>query len=173
MEILTTSIVVLMFTHLAATIFGAGSITIAEWRYFRAISDGRIDDGERAHLVALFFSLRFALVLVLLTDVAAGFALYILPTSISLALTTTYWFEMFVIFVLVLVSWMRFHGRVPFWIGSSIAFTGWWYLVGVSLGYVPVTNFAAAVIGFFVSAIIIAGIFGYARIIARRQVSRV
>lgn len=173
MEILTTSIVVLMFTHLAATIFGAGSITIAEWRYFRALSDGRIDDGERAHLVALFFSLRFALVLVLLTDVAAGIALYILPTSISLALTATYWFEMLVILVLILVSWMRFHGRVPFWVGSAIAFTGWWYLVGISLGYVPVTNFMAASIGFIVSALIIAGIFSYARVVAHGQAGKV
>ncbi len=164
---LTISIVILVFAHIAATLVGVGSITVAEWQYFRALSDGRIDDGERAHLVALFFSLRFALTLVLLTDILLGFAIFLFPHAPELVLSTPYWFEMFIILALIIASWLRFHGRIPFWAGSAVAFTGWWYLVGMNLGYIPVESFFAAVIGFIVSIAVISGVFGYARLLAQ------
>ena len=128
--LLASSIVLLALAHLAATLVGAGSITVAEWQYFRAISDGRISAGERSYLVALFFSLRFALVLVMLVDIVLGFVLYAVPGAPALSLTAPYWFEMVLVLVLIATSWLRFHGRIPFWAGSAIAFTGWWYLAG-------------------------------------------
>ena len=119
MSALDTTVVALFIAHIIAVSFGAACITFAEWRYFRAISDGKIDLGERAHLVALFFSLRFALVMVILVDIALGFTLYVLGSNFTPALTASYWFETLIIFTLILVSWLRFHGRIPFWAGSD------------------------------------------------------
>lgn len=164
---LTSSIVILVLAHMAATLVGVGSITVAEWQYFRALSDGRIDDGERAHLVALFFSLRFALTLVLLTDILLGFAVFLFPHAPEIGLSAPYWFEMFIILSLIIASWLRFHGRIPFWAGSAVAFTGWWYLAGMALGYIPVESFGAAVIGLVVSVAVISGVFSYARFLAK------
>ncbi len=168
-SLLASSIVILALTHLAATLVGAGSITVAEWQYFRALSDGRIDDGERSHLVTLFFSLRFALILVLLTDIALGFVLFALPGAPTLSLTISYWFEMLIVLTLIFASWLRFYGHIPFWAGSATAFTGWWYLFGINLGYIPVSNFGAAVIGFIINIAIIAALFGYVRFLVREQ----
>ncbi len=165
--LLSSSIVILVLAHIAATLVGVGSITVAEWQYFRALSDGRIDDGERAHIVSLFFSLRFALTLVLLIDILLGFVVFMSPQILSLASSVPYWFEMFIILSLITASWLRFHGRIPFWAGSAVAFTGWWYLFGMNLGYIPVESFGAAVIGFIVSIAVISGVFGYARFLAR------
>jgi len=156
-------LIALFIAHLVATLVGAGSIVLAEWRYFRAIVDGRIDAGERAHLVTLFFSLRFALIAVLIINILFGIVFLIVPHPLAPSLVTMYWFEMFIIFTLLIVSWLRFHGRIPFWAGSSFAFVGWWYLVGVDLGLVPTASFTADLLGFFLSVFVVALLFGYVR----------
>ncbi len=166
---IASSVVVLVLLHLASTFVGAGSITIAEWRYFRALMDGRIDDGERAHLVALFFSLRFALVLMVLTDILLSVALFMLPGTSNITLTAPYWFGLSIATLLVGVSWLRFHGRIPFWAGSAFAFTGWWYLAGIDMGYVPIASFGSALIGFVISVGVISVIFGFMRFLVRLQ----
>ncbi len=170
MSVLASGIVALFLAHLFAVLFGAGSITFAEWQYFRAIRDGHIDEGERAHLSTLFFSLRFALVMVVLVDIALGIALYIAASPVVLALTSMYWFEMLIVLVLIITSWLRFHGRIPFWAGSSIAFVGWWYLVGMDIGFVPIEGFTSALLGFIISIFILAGLFGYVRFLVRTSV---
>ncbi|HQU07671.1 MAG: hypothetical protein B7X04_01915 [Parcubacteria group bacterium 21-54-25] len=167
MSVLVPIAVALFVAHMLATFLGASSITFAEWQYFHAIVDGRIEAGERAHLVTLFFSLRFALIMVLLVNILLGFVLAAAGSSFVPGLTTAYWFEMGIILVLITTSWLRFHGRIPFWAGSSIAFVGWWYLAGMDLGFVPVTDFAAAALGFAVSVIVLAALFGYVRFLVR------
>lgn len=171
MSVLDTVVVALFVSHIIAVSFGAACITFAEWRYFRAIADGKIDSGERAHLVTLFFSLRFALVMVILVDIALGFALYVLGSSLTPSLTPSYWFETLIIFTLIFVSWLRFHGRIPFWAGSSIAFVGWWYLVGMDIGFVPIAGIGTAIFGFVASVVVMAALFGYTRFIVRTQIS--
>ncbi len=167
---LASSVIVLVVVHLIATLLGAGSITVAEWQYFRALMDGRIDAGERAHLNALFFSLRYALVLMVLADVVLSVALYALPGAPAITLTAPYWLEMVLTILLIGASWLRFHGRIPFWAGSAIAFTGWWYLAGLDLGFLPVAGFGSAFVGFIVSVALIAVLFRYARFLVRARV---
>ncbi len=170
-SLFASSVVVLILVHLAATLTGAGSITVAEWQYFRALMDGRIDEGEKAHLRALFFSLRSALILMVFTDIVLSFVLFMLPGAPAISLTAHYWFGLFIAVVLVAVSWLRFHGRIPFLAGSSIAFTGWWYLAGIDMGYVPIRNFETALLGFVISIGIISAIFWFVRSLVRAQVN--
>jgi len=167
MVVFASVIAALFIAHLFAVLLGAGSITFAEWQYFRAIADGRIDEGERSHLSALFFSLRFALVMMVLVDIVLGIVLYIAASSVVPALTSMYWFEMLIVLTLIATSWLRFHGHIPFWAGSSIAFVGWWYLAGMDIGFVPIEGFASALLGFVISIFVLAGLFGYVRFLVR------
>ncbi|VAW32104.1 hypothetical protein MNBD_CPR01-407 [hydrothermal vent metagenome] len=168
-SLLASSAVVLVLVHLASTLVGAGSITVAEWQYFRALMDGRIDDGERAHLVALFFSLRFALVLMVLTDIAIATVLFFLQGAHPFGLNAIYWFGLSLAVILAGVSWLRFNARIPFWAGSAIAFSGWWYLAGMDMGYIPISGYFSAMLGFIVSVGVISALFGFVRFLVRLQ----
>ncbi len=166
-------IAVLSVVHTLSTFFGASSITIAQWQYFRARRDGHIDEGERAHLVTLFFSLRYALVVMIAMHLLLGLLLLINPHFFTAQFITLYLFELGIAFVLAATSWLRFHGRIPFWAGSAIAFVGWWYLAEIDLGYLVITGGISATIGFIANVAIIAALFAGAHYVLDKITARV
>ncbi|HEC94249.1 MAG TPA: hypothetical protein ENI56_02685 [Candidatus Kaiserbacteria bacterium] len=148
--------------HALSAFLGAASITIAQWQYFRARRDGHIDEGERAHLVTLFFSVRYALVTFIITHLILGLLLLTVPHVFTGRFIEMYLFEFGVAVVLAVTSWLRFHARIPFWAGSAIAFVGWWYLAEIDLGYLVITGAVSATLGFIANIIIVAGLFAVA-----------
>ncbi len=83
-----------------------------------------------------------------------------------------YLFEFGVAVVLAVTSWLRFHGRIPFWAGSAIAFVGWWYLAEIDLGYLVITGAVSATIGFIANIIIVAGLFAMAHFVLDKVTNR-
>lgn len=145
--------------YILSSLLGASSITVAQWQYLRARADGRIDEGERAHLNTLFFSLRYALVIMVIAQIILGLLLFMTPHVFTIQFITTYLFEFSIAVVLVITSWLRFHGRIPFWAGSAIPFVGWWYLVEINLGYITVINAGFAFTGFIINVVLVAALF--------------
>lgn len=152
-------IVAISVVHTLSAFLGAFSITVAQWQYFRARCDGRIDDGERAHLVTLFFSMRYALVTFIIAHLILGLILIIMPYEFTGRFIEIYLFEFGIAAVLAVTSWLRFSARIPFWAGSAIAFVGWWYLAEMYLGYLNITDSISATLGFIANVIIVSGLF--------------
>ncbi len=145
--------------YILSALLGASSITVAQWQYLRARTDGRIDEGERAHLNTLFFSLRYALVIMVIAQFILGILLFITPHIFTTQFITTYLFELSIAIILVVTSWLRFHGRIPFWAGSAISFVGWWYLAEINLGYITITSAGFAFIGFIINIVLVTALF--------------
>ncbi len=158
--------------HTLSTFLGAASITVAQWQYFRARRDGRIDDGERAHLVTLFFSIRYALVVFVIAHLILGLVILIVPHVFTGRFIEMYLFEFGVAAVLAVTSWLRFSGRIPFWAGSAIAFVGWWYLAEIDLGYMVITGTISTIVGFIMNIIIVAGLFALAHWVLDKVANR-
>ncbi len=158
--------------HTLSAFLGVASITVAQWQYFRARRDGHIDEGEHAHLVTLFFSVRYALVTFIIAHLILGLILLTTAHVFTEKFITMYLFELGVAVVLAVTSWLRFHGRIPFWAGSAIAFVGWWYLAEIDLGYLVITGGISSTVGFIANIIIIAGLFGVAHWMLDKIVQR-
>lgn len=159
--------------HALSALLGASSITVAQWKYFRARRDGHIDEGERAHLVILFFSIRYALIAFVIAHIILGLLLLITQQMFIGRFLEIYLFEFGIAVVLAVTSWLRFHARIPFWAGSAISFVGWWYLAEIYLGYLNIVNSISAVFGFIANIIIIAGLFALAHWVLDKTTHRV
>lgn len=144
-------------------IIGAGGAVLGELSYFRAIRDGRIDRAERDHLSVIAGALRFGMLILLCSSIALVLVAYIYSSPLQLAYTAGYWALMTFALAVIAASWALARRKIAFWLGSAIAFTGWWMMALISLGRFPALGFGATLLFGIVAGVVIAGILGYLR----------
>jgi hypothetical protein len=152
-----------VFCQGLGALVGASTTVWGEFAYIRAMRDGKIDQGERAHLDAIAHGLRFGLTLLLLASFGLVIVAYFLRWSPQPALTTDFWMLFLVALLVIYASWALSRKKISFAIGSAIAFTGWWFLAYLALGFVPGLSFLAAVAFFMVATVIFYAILQYSR----------
>lgn len=146
---------------------GAGTTIWGEFAYLRAMRDGTMDAAERAHLRIIAHGLRFGMTLLLLSSFALVVVAYVLHAQRQPAVTPDYWALMLIALVVIAVSWALSRKKISFALGSAIAFTAWWFLAYLTIGWVPGLSLGA-VAGFFVVATaIFYAILSYARMLTR------
>lgn len=144
---------------------GAGTTIWGELAYLRAMRDGTIDAAERAHLRIIAHGLRFGMTLLLLSSFALVVVAYLLHAQRQPAVTPSYWALILIALVVVWVSWALSRKKISFPLGSAIAFTAWWFLAYLTIGWVPELSLGAT-IGFFVVATgIFYGVLAYSRML--------
>lgn len=145
---------------------GAATTIWGEFAYLRAIKDGTVDTAERAHLRVIAHGLRFGMTLLLVASFALVVVAYLLHAQSQPAVTSEYWALMIVALVLVGVSWALSRKHISFALGSAIAFTAWWFLAYLTIGWVPNLSFGGTVGFFVVATAIFYGVLAYARMLA-------
>jgi hypothetical protein len=131
----------------------------------KAMRDGKVDRAERAHLHIIAHGLRFGMTLLLVSSFALVLIAYALQATIQPAQTTTFWTLIVFAILIVYVSWALSRNRISFAFGSAIAFTAWWLLAYLTLGWMPSLSFGATVAFFVVATAIFYGILQYARML--------
>jgi hypothetical protein len=158
-----------VFCQALGAFIGAGAAIWGELAYMRAMRDGKIDVAERAHLRIIAHGLQFGMVLLLLASFVLVVLAYLLKASTQPALTTSYWSLIVAAFVVIYVSWALSRKKISFALGSAIAFTAWWFLAYLSIGWLPGISFGATIAFLFVATAIFYGILAYARMLTYRK----
>ena len=160
---MTELVPILIFCQALGAIVGAVAAVWSEVAYIRAMRDGNIDIAERRHLHGIANGLRFGMTLLLLASLALVTVAYTKHAVLQPALTSSYWILVVLTLLVIYVSWALSRRRIPFALGSAIAFTGWWFLVYLTLGQLPPLTFGAAIGFFIVAAAIFYAVLHYIR----------
>lgn len=164
MEILINSAA---FVHVLGAAIGAAGITFGEIFYLKATADGRIDARERDYLHTTFFALKWGLLLTLVSGIILGMLEYAYSGAESHVLSAPWWFINTLAFVIIFSGWAMMNEKISWWLGSSLAFSGWWMLLMLDAWQItsPEMSFSyvALVFAYVVFAAVTAGVLSYAR----------
>ncbi len=152
-----------LFCQALGALIGAVAVVWGEFAYMRAMRDDHIDRAERAHLNAIAHGLRWGMSLLLIASLALVALAYVARAALQPALMPSYWTLMALAILVVYVSWALSRKRISFALGSAIAFAAWWFLVYITLGFVPSLSFGASAAFFVVATAIFYAILRYAR----------
>jgi hypothetical protein len=155
----------IVFCQALGALVGATTTVGGELAYLRARKDGHIDAAERAHLRIIAHGLRFGMTLLLIASFALVIVAYLLQTRTQPAVTPAYWMLIVAALVVVYVSWALSRRKISFAVGSAIAFTGWWFLAYLTIGWLPSLTLGATVGFLVVATAMFYGILGYARML--------
>ena len=142
---------VLVSCQALGAVVGAVYAVWGELAYVRAMSDGKIDSAERAHLARIGTGLRFGMLLLLTASLGIVVVAYTLEANPQPALSVGYWVLITLSLITVSASWALSRNKISFAVGSAIVFTAWWFLVYLTLGIFPLLSFGATAAFFIVA----------------------
>jgi len=163
---MVTLTLLLVFIQALGALTGALSAVWGELAYMRAMRDGHIDRAECVHLEHIARGLRFGMSTLLLASLALVVVAYLEHAATQPAVVANYWVLVTLALLVTAVSWALSRGRISFALGSAAAFTGWWFLVFLTLGQIPPLTFGAAAAFYVVSAALFYALLRLARFLA-------
>jgi len=161
-----TLVAFIVFCQALGALVGACTTVWGELAYLRALRDGKIDHAERAHLRIIAHGLHFGMTLLLLASFALVVVAYVSHEAVQPALMPGYWSLTALALLIIYVSWALSRRRISFAFGSALAFTAWWFLAYLTLGWIPSLTFGATIAFFVVATAIFYGMLQYVRMLA-------
>ncbi|OGG76272.1 hypothetical protein A2950_01505 [Candidatus Kaiserbacteria bacterium RIFCSPLOWO2_01_FULL_55_19] len=161
-------IFLLVFFQALGALVGAFSAVWSELAYVRMMRDGRIDHAERAHLDYIGHGLRWGMSLLFLASFGLVVVSYLLQAATQPALTAQYWLFIMLGLLVTTASWALSRKQVSFKLGTAVTFTGWWFLVFLTLGQMPPLSFGASIAFFVIATAIFYALLHYARLLMVR-----
>lgn len=168
---MNTLITSLVFLQAIGAMIGVFNSVWSELAYVRALKDGQIDIAERLHLDHIARGLRFGLTVLLLASFGLVIVAYVIHATVQPALTASYWTLITLALTIIAVSLALSRRRISFALGSAMVFTGWWFLIFLTLGQVPALSFGAAVAAYVVITGLFYGMLHYTRLFAQPKQS--
>lgn len=158
----------IVFCQVLGAFIGAFATIWGEIAYLGATHDGDIDAAERAHMRSVALGLRFGMTLLLSSSLALVVIAYVTRVATQPALTTSYWTLIGSALLVIYTSWALSRRHISFKLGSAIAFTTWWFLAYLTLGWVPPLSFGATIAFLVIATAVFYAILQYARMLAHR-----
>lgn len=169
MTSLPTLVVFLVVCQALGALIGAGAAVWSELSYVKAMRrDGKIDTAERAHLLVIGHGLYGGMILLLLASLGLVVVAYLEHAPSQPALSSSYWILVALVLLVITVSASLARRRAPFKLASAILFAAWWFLVYLSLGWLPL-SFGSAVMSFLIVAAVFYAVLHFARILMLPQ----
>lgn len=144
----------LVFCQALGALVGALTAVWGELAYVHAMRDGHLSKAEKAHLAVIGRGLRFGMSLLLLSSLGLVLLSYALQAPLPPAFTASYWILIALSALILLVSWLMSRKYLRFSVGSSVAFSAWWFLVYLTAGQLPAATTGATIL-FFVAATVV------------------
>ena len=162
-----TLINIAAFVHVLGAAIGVAGITFGEIFYLKATADGRVDAREREYMHTTFFALKWGLLLILLSGVVLGVLEYAYAGAQNHILGAPWWFINTLAFVIIFAGWGMMREKVSWWLGSALAFSGWWMVLMLDAWQIttPEASFSylSLVFAYIVFAAVTAAVLSYAR----------
>lgn len=160
----------LITVHTIGAALGAGGATYAEVFYTKAIADGVIDTRERDYFARSYWALRYGMTTVLLSGIALIVVQYFLPDSPEAVLYAPLWMQNTLALLITLCAWALSRGDIAWWLGSSIVFSGWWMILVLDAFQGFSFSYLLLLFVYVIAIFLTAAFWGYARILAHKQV---
>jgi hypothetical protein len=119
--------------HFIGAVLGAGGVTYAEVAHAKAIADGKVERREYEYFAKAFWALRWGMTTVLLSGLALLYVQYFLPDSPDAVLYSPLWMQNTLVLAIIVAGAFMARRAVPWWLGSSLAFAGWWMMLILDL----------------------------------------
>jgi len=148
----------LIFCQAFGSAIGAFTAVWGELAYVHALQDGKITHAERAHLKVIGRGLRFGMSLLLFASLGLVVVAYLAQATPQPVLTASYWVLIIVAFLIIGFSWALSRQHISFALGSAVAFAGWWFLVYLTFGLLPLISFGATIAYLIVSTVLLGAI---------------
>jgi|GEM_PF-1235135 len=158
-------------THLIGAALGAGGVTYAEIAHAKAIADGRVEHKEYEYFSRSFWALRWGMTTVLLSGLVLIYIQYFLPNSPDAFLYAPLWVQNTLAIAITLGGWLMVRETLPWWIGSSVAFAGWWMMVVLDLFDLFSISYLMLMFTYVVAVFISAGFWGYVQTLLHERAS--
>ena len=164
---MSTFVVFTLFCQALGAIIGVVTAVWGQIAYVHAMRDGRLDHAERRHLDIIAHGLRWGMSLLLVSSLALVVAAYLSGAATQPAVTENYWALVAFALIILFISLELSRKRITFVLGSAIAFTAWWFLAYLTLGWMPPLAFGATIAFFVVATGVFYGVLQYAHFLAR------
>lgn len=158
----------LLFCQALGASLGAFAAVWSEFAYIRAMRDGKLDVAERAHLTIIAKGLRYGMTLLLLGSLGLVIVAYRLQTEPQPALTSSYWTLVMLALLIIGIYWGLSRRHISFPLGSATAFTAWWFLAYLTIGWLATSSFGSAVALLVVATAVMSVILHYIRLLTGR-----
>lgn len=149
--------------HAIGAALGAGGVTYAEIVYAKAIADNRIDARERAYFEKSYWALRWGMSTVLLSGLALIVVQYFLPDSPDAVLYAPLWMQNTLALIITCSAWFMARGHISWWLGSSLAFAGWWMLLTLDAFALLPVSYVMLLFAYLLAVFASAAFWGYVR----------
>lgn len=153
----------LLFCQVVGALSGAFIAVWSEFVYIRAMRDGRIDSAEHEHLDVIGKGLRFGMILLLVSSLGIIATAYVQRLRVQPALTADYWIITILALLIIGISWALSQRKISSTFGSAIIFSAWWFLVYLSIGWIPPLSFGSTVAVFVVATTVLYAMLAYLR----------
>ncbi len=155
----------LIFCQALGAIIGVVTVVWGELSYIRAMKDGKLDHAERTHLTIIAHGLRFGMVTLLLSSLGLVIEAYISKIVPQPAVSSGYWTLVVLATLVIGITWALSRKKISFAFGSALVFSGWWFLMFLTLGLLPSLTFGAAVALYVISTAVFYALLRYMRIL--------
>jgi hypothetical protein len=160
---------VLVGIHALGALVGAGGVTFAEVAYSKAIADGKIVERERDYFHRSYWALRWGMTTVLLSGIALIVVQYLLPDSPEAVLYAPLWMQNSLALIITASAWFMTRKYISWWLGSSIAFAGWWMLLILDAFALLPLSYLVLLFVYVFAVFLSAGFWGYVRTILHER----
>lgn len=158
--------------HTLGAGLGACAVLYAEWEYLQGHLGGTLTKGERRHLFATFFALRWGLSIVLLSGLALVIAEYLSPVAPSVIDFAPFWAGNTLVLVIILSGFLLSRKLIPFWIGGASALTAWWYVLVLDFLHAPTPSYGELMMSYLYTTVLIGFLLAFLRGLARAHGKR-
>lgn len=162
----TTLVPFLVYCQAIGAAIGVVTAVWGELAYIRAMRDGKIDTAERAHLAVIAHGLRFGMVLILVASFGLVIEAYRAHAVSQPVVSASYWILVALAVLVTLVTWALSRKLISFAFGSALVFSGWWFLVFLTIGKLPAVTFGVAAALYVVVTAVFYAILRYVRFLA-------
>jgi hypothetical protein len=137
--------------------------------YVRALRDGVIDRGERAHLDAIGHGLWVGMSLLLACSLGLVILAYAADAAIQPGVTASYWALMILALTVTGLTWALSRGLVAFPIAAAAILMAWWTMLFLTFGRLPTTTVGATMAAYVVGTGILYLLLQYVHLAARHE----
>lgn len=153
----------LFVIHALGAALGAAGVTFAELFYTKAVVDGKIDSCEKKHILHTLWALRWGVSSTVFANVALVVVEYFIPDGAQTVLTAPFWMQHTLMVIVLIAGLLISRNAIPWWIGSSAAFTAWWMMLAIDMARGIPMNYIGLVVLYVIMTLAVATGFSYAR----------
>jgi len=155
--------------HIIGAAIGAGGALYAEINYLKSLRGAPSDRLESQWFTITFNTLAWGMFVVLLSSIALTLVQFFIPDGPQHVLGSALWMQHTLAFIIIIAAWFLSRKAFPWWLGSSLVFSGWWMLFALDAWHTEPVPYLTLIFSYVILVFISGALWEYARMLARER----